>query len=137
MKQKVVVLILGVFVIISLIGTSSLYSSIGKYVIMLDLVQQDNGDTPTTNIGFYLSGIGDGRHECITITGLAEELSSDMYRTYDVPKNADAASHAFWAGMGETVYLVQKKGSVEVYKREEYEEGGASKYKKVKTVKLY
>jgi hypothetical protein len=137
MNKKVVALMLGVFVLIGLIGTSSLYSSIGKFVIMLDLVQQDNGDTPTTNIGFYLSGIGDGRHECITITGLAEELSNDMYRTYDVPKNADAACHAFWAGMGETVYLVQKKGNVEVYKREEYEEGGASKYKKVKTVKLY
>lgn len=60
-----------------------------------------------------------------------------MYRSHGVPKNADAACHAFWADMGETVYLVQNKGNVEVYKREEYEEGGASKYKKVKTVKVY
>jgi|SanBayMetagenome_1026888.scaffolds.fasta_scaffold50357_1 hypothetical protein len=137
MGRKIFALVFGLTLVIGCIGTSSLYSSIGKFVIMLDLVQHDNGDTPTTNIGFFLSGIGDGRHECITITGLAEELSNDMYRSHGVPKNADAACHAFWAGMGETVYLVQNKGNVEVYKREEYEEGGASKYKKVKTVKVY
>ncbi|MGA1435558.1 MAG: hypothetical protein ACO34C_08685, partial [Candidatus Kapaibacteriota bacterium] len=95
---------IGVFVLIGLIGTSSLYSNIGEFVIMLDLVQHDNGDTPTTNIGYFLSGVGDGRHECITITGLAEELSNDMYQSHGVPKNADAACHAFWAGMGEKVY---------------------------------
>ena len=138
MKRRMAMVSLIAMILLTGIATNTkLISSLGKFVIMLDLVQHDNGDTPTTNIGFFLSGVGDGRHECITITGLAEELSNDMYRSHGVPKNADAACHAFWAGMGETVYLIQKKGNVEVYKREEYEEGGASKYKKVKTVKVY
>ena len=137
MKRNVLLLLMGLTVTLGILTIPSVYSRVGKFVIMMDLVQNDNGDNPTTNIGFFLSGVGAGRYECITITGLAEELSTDMYRSHGVPKNADAACHAFWAGMGETVYLVQKKGNVEVYKREEYEGGGASKYKKVKTVNVY
>lgn len=137
MRRNALVLLIGLTLTFGFLTISSVYSGVGKFVIMMDLVQNDNGDNPTTNIGFFLSGVGAGRYECITITGLAEELSTDMYRSHGVPKNADAACHAFWAGMGETVYLVQKKGNVEVYKREEYEGGGASKYKKVKTVNVY
>lgn len=76
MKQKVVVLILGVFVIISLIGTSSLYSSIGKYVIMLDLVQQDNGDT--------LQPILDSISVVLMMVDMSALQSQDWQKNYQV-----------------------------------------------------
>jgi len=137
MKKIVLFAVSTIILTLSFTSSSAFISNIGKFVIMLDLVQYDNGENPTTNVGFFLSGVGAGRYECITMTGVAEELSNDMYKSHGVPQKADAACHSFWAGMGETVYLVQNKGNVEVYKRFEYEEGGASKYTKVKTVKVY
>lgn len=114
---------------------TKLISSIGKYVVQIDLITDENGDSPSTNVGFYIEDWA-GRYNGYDMYGAATEVSKEEYSTYDIPKKADVACHSFWAGMGETVYLVQKNNTVEIYSRKEYEEGDMTKYKKVKTVKL-
>lgn len=117
-----------------LVQTITLRSMLGKYVVQIDLIQS-GGEEPSTNVGFYIEDRA-GRYAGYDMYGEGQELGRDEYSTYRVPKNADAACHSFWAGMGETVYLIQKNNTVEIYSRKEYEDGDPTKYKKVKTVKI-
>lgn len=107
---------------------------IGKFVIQIDLISIGE-EQPSTNVGFFIEDRA-GRYAGYDMYGMGQELDKNDYSTYSVPKNADVACHSFWAGMGETVYLIQKKNTVEIYSRKEYEDGDPTKYKKVKTVKI-
>ncbi|MFM7544414.1 MAG: hypothetical protein ACKO5I_07280 [Ignavibacteria bacterium] len=91
MNKVVLIAVSTIMLTLCFTSSSAFRSNIGKFVIMLDLVQYDNGENPTTNVGFFLSGVGAGRYECITMTGVAEELSDEKYRSHGVPKKADAA----------------------------------------------
>jgi hypothetical protein len=135
MRRNLFVLLFGLTVVFGFLNSSSIYSGMGKYVVMLDLIQNADENNPSTNVGFFIDGWA-GRYAGYDMWGQADEIEKSEYRSYGIPKNADAACHAFWAGMGETVYLVQKNDNVEFYSRNEYEDGKPTKYKKVKTVKL-
>ncbi|NBP65469.1 MAG: hypothetical protein EBU66_12525 [Bacteroidetes bacterium] len=136
MKRRTAIVSLIAIMLLTCVATNTrLISSIGKYVVQIDLITDENGESPSTNVGFYIEDWA-GRYNGYDMYGVGTEVTKEEYSTYDIPKKADAACHSFWAGMGETVYLVQKNNTVEMYSRKEYEEGDVTKYKKVKTVKL-
>lgn len=135
MKRTTLLIAVSAFVFaFYIVQTTTLKSMVGKIVIQIDLIQV-GGEEPSTNVGFYIEDRA-GRYAGYDMYGEGQELGKDEYSTYRVPKNADAACHSFWAGMGETVYLIQKNNTVEIYSRKEYEDGDPTKYKKVKTVKI-
>lgn len=135
MKRTTLLIALSAFVFaFFVVQTPTLKSMIGKFVMQIDLITSGE-EEPSTNVGFFIEDRA-GRYVGYDMYGEGQELGKDDYSTYRVPKNADAACHSFWAGMGETVYLIQKKNTVEIYSRKEYEDGDPTKYKKVKTVKI-
>lgn len=135
MKRTTLLIAVSAFVFaFYVVQTTTLKSMVGKFLVQIDLIQV-GGEEPSTNVGFYIEDRA-GRYAGYDMYGEGQELGKDEYNTYRVPKNADAACHSFWAGMGETVYLIQKNNTVEIYSRKEYEDGDPTKYKKVKTVKI-
>lgn len=135
MKRTTLLITVSAFVFaFYVVQTTTLKSMVGKFLVQIDLIQV-GGEEPSTNVGFYIEDRA-GRYAGYDMYGEGQELGKDEYNTYRVPKNADAACHSFWAGMGETVYLIQKNNTVEIYSRKEYEDGDPTKYKKVKTVKI-
>jgi len=135
MKRTTLLITVSAFVFaFYVVQTTTLKSMVRKFVVQIDLIQV-GGEEPSTNVGFYIEDRA-GRYAGYDMYGEGQELGKDEYSTYRVPKNADAACHSFWAGMGETVYLIQKNNTVEIYSRKEYEDGDPTKYKKVKTVKI-
>lgn len=135
MKRTTLLITVSAFVFaFYVVQTTTLKSMVVKFVVQIDLIQV-GGEEPSTNVGFYIEDRA-GRYAGYDMYGEGQELGKDEYSTYRVPKNADAACHSFWAGMGETVYLIQKNNTVEIYSRKEYEDGDPTKYKKVKTVKI-
>lgn len=135
MKRTTLLIAVSAFVFaFYVVQTTTLKSMVVKFVVQIDLIQV-GGEEPSTNVGFYIEDRA-GRYAGYDMYGEGQELGKDEYNTYRVPKNADAACHSFWAGMGETVYLIQKNNTVEIYSRKEYEDGDPTKYKKVKTVKI-
>jgi hypothetical protein len=136
MKSKyLLVSLAGIMLMTCIIQSKTLISNIGKYSVQIDLMTSEDGENSSTNVGFYIEDWVD-RYNGYDMYGVAEEVTNSDYRMYNIPNNADAACHSYWAGMGETVYLIQKKNTVEYYSRKEYEDGNPTKYKKVKTVKI-
>jgi hypothetical protein len=133
-KTSILITLSGIVFALFIVSVPTLKSMIGKYVVQIDLISS-GGEEPSTNVGFYIEDWA-GRYHGYDMYGEGQELSKDDYSSYGIPKKADAACHSFWAGMGETVYLIQKNNTVEFYSRKEYEDGDPTKYKKVKTVKL-
>jgi len=133
-KTSILITLSGIVFALFIVSVPTLKSMIGKYVVQIDLISS-GGEEPSTNVGFYIEDWA-GRYNGYDMYGEAQEVSKDDYGMYSIPKKADAACHSFWAGMGETVYLIQKNNTVEFYSRKEYEDGDPTKYKKVKTEKL-
>lgn len=92
-------------------------------------------DLPTGRLEVSINGtlhLIDAKVRC----GL-RKLTSDEYKTHDVPREAIIACAGWWAGSGDEFYAQLEKGGLAVYHRE-IGEGIHEKpaYKKVKVIAL-
>jgi hypothetical protein len=80
----------------------------------------DANDAPVGKIALMVDG---KRHVVVPEASSAyRELKRSEYNSYRVPADAETASASWWAGYGDVLYVSQNAGTVEVFRREIFEE---------------
>ncbi|MBS0661184.1 MAG: hypothetical protein JSR82_23445 [Verrucomicrobia bacterium] len=96
-------------------------------------IKEDAEGTPRGSVSLSVQG-----RKVVLFTnaiGNYSEVERSEYRRKRIPAKALTACSGWWAGSGEDVYVVRSKGQLSVYKATVDSQGGAGRFRLIRTIR--
>lgn len=96
-------------------------------------IKEDAEGTPRGSVSLSVQG-----KKTVLLTnaiGNYSEVERSEYKRKRIPAQALTAASAWWAGSGEDLYVVRTKGQLKVYQATVDSQGGAGRFRLIRTIR--